>query len=381
MEPAPDRPVPSSRFGDVFVSYRSSDRPSVEKLVAALREAGLSVWWDVDIPGDAAWADEIEQALAHAKVVIVCWSSESTASENVREEARRARAQGKLLQAFIEQCDPPIFFGERQGAQLWNWNGDADHHRFRMLVDGANALIEGKSVPANLRKEIGFRPAGISTRAVAILSSALAALALVGLLQVPEVRATLFPQKTVDWEVSLGSLVDFRPSQPPTVGLAERLSSFPMLTIIFSLTPESDLPAPYTLKRADIQFEIPDTRTIPYEWLYFTDNDVTLDPYLTVLDNAGPVDLNEARSIEIMFQPAEEVDWIEFMQLIRTGYLSEHTHGIISGAVTIVTATGEELVKPVTCRVPFAYILSQTDDDLSGPLVVAARCQADANDS
>ena len=168
MEPAPDRPVPSSRFGDVFVSYRSSDRPSVEKLVAALREAGLSVWWDVDIPGDAAWADEIEQALAHAKVVIVCWSSESTASENVREEARRARAQGKLLQAFIEQCDPPIFFGERQGAQLWNWNGDADHHRFRMLVDGANALIEGKSVPANLRKEIGFRPAGISTRAVAI---------------------------------------------------------------------------------------------------------------------------------------------------------------------------------------------------------------------
>src|SRR5438093_13360060 len=64
---------------DVFLSYKREDAARVRKLVAALREAGLDVWWDEDIPPSAPWEATIESALADAKAVIVCWSPASAA--------------------------------------------------------------------------------------------------------------------------------------------------------------------------------------------------------------------------------------------------------------------------------------------------------------
>jgi hypothetical protein len=42
-------------MADVFLSYKREDAARVRKLVAALREAGLDVWWDEDIPPSAPW--------------------------------------------------------------------------------------------------------------------------------------------------------------------------------------------------------------------------------------------------------------------------------------------------------------------------------------
>src|SRR5438270_691455 len=42
-------------MADVFISYKREDAARVRKLVAALREAGLDVWWDEDIPPSAPW--------------------------------------------------------------------------------------------------------------------------------------------------------------------------------------------------------------------------------------------------------------------------------------------------------------------------------------
>ncbi|MBI1251135.1 MAG: TIR domain-containing protein [Alphaproteobacteria bacterium] len=129
----------------VFVSYKRGDEALVERLVTALRGAGLAVWWDKDIAPDAPWEDTIERELQAAKAVIVAWSKASVDSENVKAEARRARAQGKLVQCYIEACEAPLFFGERQGVDLSDWRGDAQDRRFQTVAAAARALIEGRA--------------------------------------------------------------------------------------------------------------------------------------------------------------------------------------------------------------------------------------------
>lgn len=135
-------------MADVFLSYKREDSARVRKLVAALREATLDVWWDEDIPGSAPWETTIERALGEAKAVIVCWSPASVASENVRSEARGAREDGRLIQVFLKPCSPPLFFGERQGVDLSSWRGQPDDARIGKIVDAVQAVAAGKRMEA-----------------------------------------------------------------------------------------------------------------------------------------------------------------------------------------------------------------------------------------
>ena len=131
---------------DVFLSYKREDATHVGKLVVAMREAGLDVWWDEDIPPSAPWEATIEKALAEAKAVIVCWSPTSIKSENVRSEARVAREDGRLIQVFLRPCSPPLFFGERQGVDLSKWRGNADDPRIHTLAETARRVAAGERV-------------------------------------------------------------------------------------------------------------------------------------------------------------------------------------------------------------------------------------------
>ena len=57
-------------MADVFLSYKREDSTRVRKLVAAMRHAGLDVWWDEDIPPSAPWEATIEKALADAGLTV-----------------------------------------------------------------------------------------------------------------------------------------------------------------------------------------------------------------------------------------------------------------------------------------------------------------------
>ena len=131
-------------MADVFLSYKREDAARVRKLVTALRQAGLDVWWDEEIPPSAPWEATIEKALATARAVIVCWTPASVASENVRSEARVARADGRLLQVFLKACSPPLFFGERQGIDLSKWRGNADDARVVCLAETVRKVAAGE---------------------------------------------------------------------------------------------------------------------------------------------------------------------------------------------------------------------------------------------
>jgi serine/threonine-protein kinase len=143
-------------MSDVFVSYTRNNAVVVGRLVAALRAEGLDVWWDQDIAPNAAWEQTIEQQLALAQIVIVAWSPSAVSSEFVKAEARWARQQDRLLQVFVEPCDPPLFFGERQGLDLKGWTGAATDAAFRALV---GAIREARGHPASAEVEPPVLPA------------------------------------------------------------------------------------------------------------------------------------------------------------------------------------------------------------------------------
>lgn len=138
----------------VFVSYSRTDKRQVAKFIAALRKSGFEPWWDADIPAGASWEATIERALAESDAVIVCWSPASVASENVRSEARVARTNGRLVQVFIQPCEPPLFFGERQGIDFTNWGGSArsvEVDRLKRALDNALSGNASPKTSASLR--------------------------------------------------------------------------------------------------------------------------------------------------------------------------------------------------------------------------------------
>jgi hypothetical protein len=138
----------------IFISYKREDRQAVQPIVEGLRHAGFSVWWDQDIAPDAPWETTIEHELESSKVVIVAWSEAAVASENVKAEARRGRKQGKLIQTFVEPCEPPLFFGERQGVNLSSWTGNTTDVRFQTIVAAAGAILGGRKPPQG----VGYAP-------------------------------------------------------------------------------------------------------------------------------------------------------------------------------------------------------------------------------
>lgn len=128
-------------MADIFVSYKRENQESVRRIVEGLRAKGLTVWWDPDIMPGAPWEATIESELKAARAVVVAWSAAAVASDNVKAEARYALKQGQLIQVFVEPCDPPLFFGERQGVDLSQWCGATHDDRFQAVRAAVDAIL------------------------------------------------------------------------------------------------------------------------------------------------------------------------------------------------------------------------------------------------
>lgn len=95
------------RWPVIFLSYKTEDRVIAERLVAALRKAGKSVWDDALNP-QQAWDAMIEREIASAAYVVVLWTLRSVASDWVRSEAHYAHDHHKLVPLTIEHCSLPL---------------------------------------------------------------------------------------------------------------------------------------------------------------------------------------------------------------------------------------------------------------------------------
>lgn len=344
---------------EIFVSYQSADRETVRPLVEALRAEGLNVWWDQDIPVEAVWADEVAAALSAARAVVVCWSPAAVESENVREEARRARSRGLLVQAYIEDCEPPLFFGEQQGARLVGWGGDRRNDRFQMLVKGLRALTAGKPLPAALSKQIGYKKRENLAAALTFGAFAVLAAATASTLFIEDVRDLVFPQPAVVWSFNAGARADIRPLQPPGTRLIERYGSSAVITLSPAFTPDRAPRTPASVTDVRLELDIPGREPVRYTWLYFTNNDEDLSVYLDRVGDAGPFSLNAAGSREIAFEPVSSFKWSDFVQAINAALGAGERYFTVRLEATIVAEGETGRALRGECRLPIAPVLER----------------------
>jgi serine/threonine-protein kinase len=150
-------------MSDVFVSYKAEDRARVRPLVAALEADGLTVWWDAQIQGGAAWRQSIQHELERAGCILVVWSKRSVGPEGefVHDEASMARKRGVYLPVRIDAVEPPLGFGQTQALALTGWKGERSDPRYQALLGAARGMIGGEawagSPPAPERKRIDRR--------------------------------------------------------------------------------------------------------------------------------------------------------------------------------------------------------------------------------
>jgi serine/threonine-protein kinase len=159
---------------DIFVSYKAEDQRRVRPLVDALEVDGLSVWWDAEIGGGAAWRQSIEAELDAARCVIVIWSKRSAGPDGtfVHDEASRAMERRVYLPVKIDNVRPPLGFGERQALSLARWQGNRADPRYQALLHAARAIMEGKAP----RMQVAVAGPGIDRRAI-LAGGAVAAVA------------------------------------------------------------------------------------------------------------------------------------------------------------------------------------------------------------
>jgi len=106
---------------DVFVSYSVPDRDCAFEVVARLEARGLSVWIAPrDISPAAEWAEEIIDAIAAARLMVLVFSSHSNASPQVRREVERAvHKQVPVLPFRLEDVVPSKSLEYFLSSQHW----------------------------------------------------------------------------------------------------------------------------------------------------------------------------------------------------------------------------------------------------------------------
>lgn len=129
---------------DVFLSYAHEDHDAVERLVEALQEGGLSVFWDRELRPGQRWSDVIEAALNASAAVIVVWSRASAGSSWVKAEAAAAMDRHALMPVRIDDVPIPLPFGQIQTADL----SIDDDARFDATVAGIVAALATMPRPA-----------------------------------------------------------------------------------------------------------------------------------------------------------------------------------------------------------------------------------------
>jgi formylglycine-generating enzyme required for sulfatase activity len=141
-------------MAQVFVSYRKTDFAAASRIVDALKEEGISVWWDDGLTPQKAWDASIESEIAAASAVVVLWTPAAIQSEWVRTEAHYAQDRGKLIPVMLETCQAPLAFLLKQTVDLTKWNGDRSDRMWRKLLAWITDIASTKLGNANIPRAL-----------------------------------------------------------------------------------------------------------------------------------------------------------------------------------------------------------------------------------
>ena len=135
---------------DIFISYKTEERPFAERLAARLTEAGYDVWWDAALLAGQRFEDEIGRALNASRAVIILWSRMAVASAWVKDEAAAALDQGKAIPVIIDDlphAELLLRFRQIQCPRLAGWDGDVDYPAYRDLLESVTRLAGAATGP------------------------------------------------------------------------------------------------------------------------------------------------------------------------------------------------------------------------------------------
>ncbi|MEZ5996753.1 MAG: TIR domain-containing protein [Hyphomonadaceae bacterium] len=166
-------------MADIFISYASEDRNRVRPLAEALISRGFNVWWDRSLAAGQDYTAIIERELKNAKAVIVLWTQSSSASTFVRDEAGRARDEGRLVPVMLDRVEIPLGFGAFQAEDFTRWNGGANAPQMQLLEEVLKAKLQGREVDGSeierRRRRLGARIRLVSVLTVIALIIGIAA--------------------------------------------------------------------------------------------------------------------------------------------------------------------------------------------------------------
>jgi len=135
---------------DIFLSYKSADRPRAEVLRGWFEALGWSVWIDRKIDLGEGWEARIDSELTAARLIVVLWGAEARHSPWVQREAQAALASGRLLQLHATGLPLLAPFDQLQAVRMQAWSGEALHsERVKLLSAVAERL--GTTLPAHVQ--------------------------------------------------------------------------------------------------------------------------------------------------------------------------------------------------------------------------------------
>jgi hypothetical protein len=182
---------------DVFISYRSEDKESADRLCAALERQNISSWIAPrDIPAGDEWATAIVEGLQRSHCFVLLLSSNSQNARQISREAELADHQGLPIITFrIEDVQPPpallYFLGNVQWLDAFAGQFDTAVTRLAEVIrENASYPAEKTTVrrtppaaappsPPQQASPASVTPSGPSESGVSPIKIAIAAAALV----------------------------------------------------------------------------------------------------------------------------------------------------------------------------------------------------------
>jgi len=135
-----------------FISYRSLNRPQVERLVQDIKALGHEVWFDKELTGGQAWWDQIMDQVRSCDYVIAALSPDVVRSKPCTEERNYARQIGKTILPIMISNDVIISHFEPELGQIQavNYSNFEDKHAAIALARAIDQLPPPTPLPIPL---------------------------------------------------------------------------------------------------------------------------------------------------------------------------------------------------------------------------------------
>ena len=141
-------------MSDIFLSYKSEDKPKAQIIATALEQEGHSVWWDRVIPAGRSFDEVIREELESAKCVLVLWSKKSVLSDWVKEEADKGKNRKILIPILVDEVEIPMGFGRIQSVRLVDWQGTLPNPDFDLLLKSVEEILDTQKTEKTNEKVI-----------------------------------------------------------------------------------------------------------------------------------------------------------------------------------------------------------------------------------